>query len=88
MIKGKFNILVKLGIHVRVASEIVEILSNQNCKMVLKKDLRIADCENLLEILGLRIAFGETVDYEVNGENHESELKCIQSIEELFNAEK
>lgn len=85
-IKKTLTIVNKLGLHARAATQLVQLASQFDAKIILKKGDKEADASSVLGIMMLESHQGEQVDVIVDGGDAADALAAIEElIEGKFN---
>ena len=82
----KVEILNKLGLHARAATQLVQLANQFDAKIILVKGDKQADANSVLGLMMLESHQGEQVKVVVEGKDEEQALKAIETlIEGRFN---
>ena len=86
MERCKVEILNKLGLHARAATQLVQLANQFDAKIILVKGDKQADANSVLGLMMLESHQGEQVKVVVEGKDEEQALKAIETlIEGRFN---
>lgn len=85
MIRKKFTITSKYGIHLRPAVRIYEAVKDFKSRVEIKKDDNVVDARSTLGIIVLNILPGDTIEVIANGVDEE---EVIQKLTELIEHKK
>ncbi len=90
MKKGKVVVSNKLGIHARVAAEIVREASRYKSTIYVEKvdDGMKANCKSILGLLALGAGRGTVLNLEVDGEDENQAFEALRKIFEGDDGEK
>ena len=82
MLKGKVNIINRLGLHARAAAQLVRLASGfqSSIKFYRTDNSVIADAKSILSVLTLAASQGVELDYEIDGEDEQAASKAILKI--------
>lgn len=69
-----------LGIHVRVACDVIEIARYHNCKVFINKNGETKEMAKPLDIVSAHCVFGEEVEFFCEGENETVEKRVLEDI--------
>ncbi|MCS7299467.1 MAG: HPr family phosphocarrier protein [Spirochaetia bacterium] len=81
MIRKKFTITGKYGVHLRPAVRIYETVKDFKSRVEIKKDDNVVDARSTLGIIVLNILPGDTIEVIANGVDEE---EVIQKLTELI----
>ncbi len=84
MISKIFEVKDKLGIHVRIACEILKSVQENECTLQAKKLGKkevIKDIKFPLALVAMQARYGEKIEFTLNGEN---EFKALVEISEFI----
>lgn len=84
MIEEDFVVKKSLGLHIRVVSEFVNIVSKYKSDIKIFKDDQMADGKSPMDILTLIVLPGDKIKVIVDGED---EKELISIVREFFNKE-
>ncbi|MEM4368471.1 MAG: HPr family phosphocarrier protein [Candidatus Anstonellales archaeon] len=84
MIEEDFVVKKPLGLHIRVVSEFVNIVSKYKSDIKIFKDDQLADGKSPMDILTLIVLPGDKIKVIVDGED---EKELISVVREFFNKE-
>ncbi len=93
MIEKVFTVQNKLGVHVRVACDILQIAKENDCKVFARKiSPKGANSESVeikfpLALVSMQARFKEVIEIGVSGESEDVEILVIGKIEEILNDE-
>ena len=86
MIHCQLDIINKLGLHARAATQLVQLANQFDAKIILEKGDKQADASSVLGLMMLESHQGEQVNVIVEGEDAEDALAAIEKlIEGRFN---
>lgn len=71
-----------LGVHARPSGLIVRKISNFKSQVIFKHCERQANGRNVIELMALGLAKGDSVEINIEGED---EVEVLATIEQLFN---
>jgi phosphocarrier protein HPr len=82
MKKFSYTIQDMEGIHARPAGLLVnEVKKYENCTIMLYKKSKSGDAKRLLQVMGLGVKCGDTIEVTVEGDGEEN---VVSSIKEFF----
>ncbi len=70
----------ELGLHARVAGELVKTVSAGTSRVTLEKGERTADASRLFAVMALCVKQGETVTVTVEGPDEEKDCAALQEF--------
>jgi phosphocarrier protein len=76
----EYTITDKLGIHARPAGKLVKEAQKFKSKASVKVDTREADAKKIINLMQLNIKYGQTVNFEFEGED---EQRAAESLKQL-----
>lgn len=92
MDKKIFKVQNKLGIHVRVACEILDIAKESGCTLYARKvhgtsykNNSVAEIKFPLALVAMQARFSESIEFTLCGSSESDENLCLKKIEEVLN---
>ncbi len=80
MIRKKFVINAKYGVHLRPAVRIYEAIKDSRSKVEIKKDDNVVDARSTLGIITLNILPGDTIEIIVNGPDEQEVIERLTNL--------
>ncbi len=80
MIRRKVLISNELGLHARPAAKVAKLAQKYRAKVFLKKGLRQAEAESILDVLALACTQGTEVEILAEGEEAEEAVAAIADL--------
>lgn len=80
MIRKKFVINAKYGVHLRPAVRIYEAIKDSRSKVEIKKDDNVVDARSTLGIITLNILPGDTIEIIVNGPDEQEVIEKLTNL--------
>ncbi len=81
----KFKLMNKAGLHARPAAVFVrEVKKLNNVQITIKKDDKIADAKNVLQVLSLGADIGDEIEVIINGSSDDDENNAAKVIEKII----
>lgn len=80
MIRKKFIINAKYGVHLRPAVRIYEAIKDSRSKVEIKKDDNVVDARSTLGIITLNILPGDTIEVIVNGPDEQEVIERLTKL--------
>lgn len=80
MIRKKFVIKAKYGVHLRPASRIYEAIKDFKSKVEIKKDDNVVDAKSTLGLVILNILPGDTIEVIANGVDEEQVIEKLTDL--------
>ncbi len=84
MLQQKIEIINKLGLHARAATQLVKMAEPYDADITLSLDDMEADAKSIMDVLMLAATKGSTVVLTVSGDDSEEEQAVVDKITELF----
>ena len=78
MIAKKVIVKKETGLHARPGSEVVDLAMKFQSDINLKKDAKVTNAKEVLEILSANINFNDEIIIEANGVDEEEAVKALE----------
>ena len=85
MLEQKFQIINKLGLHVRAATKLVQTASEYEAEITISCNEQDADAKSIMDVLMLAAIHETYVDIRISGENETHERKALSALVTLIN---
>jgi phosphocarrier protein len=72
----------KLGLHARASAKLVSLASRFASRIEIKKSMKIANAKSIMNVMLLGAAFGDFLEFFIDGED---ETSAFSAIEKLIN---
>lgn len=82
MLKKKFTIINKYGLHARSAARLVTLASHYGCKIDIFTESKRVDAKSIMGIMTLAATQGTEIEITVQGED---ECEALAALEQLIN---
>lgn len=83
MIKVEFEIKNRLGLHARPAATFVQACNKYKSQINMIFNNRAVNAKSIIGILALGVAYGDSVEVEVDGEDEEAAMEEIRELLEI-----
>jgi len=80
MIKKKFTIKNKLGIHARPAGLLVKTASRYKSSVLISNEGHEVNAKSIMGVLMLGAAFGSDIQLRINGEDENEAMKALEEL--------
>lgn len=80
MKSAKLKVINRSGLHARPAAMFVQTTRRFSSKIVLKKDEKIADAKNILQVLALGVDMGDEVEVVVEGPDEDLAIEELKKL--------
>jgi len=77
---AKLKVINRSGLHARPAAMFVQTARRFSSKIVLKKDEKIADAKNILQVLALGVDMGDEVEVVVEGPDEDLAIEELKKL--------
>jgi phosphocarrier protein HPr len=74
------NVANSLGVHARLAAQIVQLASRFRCSVSLALNGRTANARNILAVMLLAASVGSTISIEASGPDEAEALEALSSL--------
>jgi phosphocarrier protein HPr len=76
----RVNVANSLGVHARLAAQIVQLASRFRCSVSLALNGRTANARNILAVMLLAASVGSTISIEASGPDEAEALEALSSL--------
>ncbi|MGC9106770.1 MAG: HPr family phosphocarrier protein [Infirmifilum sp.] len=81
----RFRLKNKAGLHARPAAVFVREVKKLDAQILIRKDNKVADGKNVLQVLSLGADVGDEIEIIINGKSSDDEDNYAKIIENLIN---
>lgn len=85
MVETEVTIINKLGLHVRAATQLVQMASEFEGEVTIGCNGQSADAQSIMEVLMLAATINTDVTLQASGESEEEEQEIIERLTTLIN---
>ena len=84
MVERELEIINKLGLHVRAASQLVKLASEFEGEITISCNEQTADAQSIMEVLMLAATIGTVITVTASSDSSEEEEEIMQRISSLI----
>lgn len=80
VVRGRFEVKNRLGLHARAATKLVQLASRFPCEITLSREGQVANAKSVMGVLLLCGSQGTALDIEAMGESAEQAVREIGAL--------